>query len=126
MPRNPSADDVDPDRPPELWITYRGDASTCNPDHTQLDDWRCHDDNPAKYNKVFIHLSFDEDDPWLIPKTEKWYWLSAGEVYSTPSGGVTIAACEVGFGVDNAATVKFAVCGRPQAQSNRRQTGLER
>jgi len=71
-----------------LWITYRGDADTC-----PSGNGPCHVDWSAHYNKVFIHYQQPSGLSYIT--TERWYYLGAGEFYSPPNSGKTIAVCSV-------------------------------
>ena len=83
----------------ELWITFRGDSDTCNPEHVPGNSaFRCHRDHAAGYNHIYIHLAYHVNNNGFRypgPTTEKWYWISQGETYTLPTGNMAISACTV-------------------------------
>ena len=68
---------------PEVWITFRGDQDTCNPEHVPgtLHGFRCHRDHAAMYNYVYIHFSYHKiaSSGYRYPgtTTERWFWIRA-------------------------------------------------
>ena len=86
----------------EIWVTFRGDADTCTPEHVPGSSaYRCHRDHSSNYNHVYIHMGYHEASSsgfvYPGPSTEKWYWIGDGESYDLPNGaGITVKACSVG------------------------------
>jgi len=80
----------------EIWLSFRGDGDTCEPD--RVDDlghtthFSCHRDYSVRYNQVLVHYK----KPAALPTTELWYWLDQEDpAYTLPSGGMTVKVCAV-------------------------------